>query len=162
MSKQRTAKYGLAVLVSMIAGIPLATISQGQTRGTDECLLAPKGTKPEGTHWYYRIDRATKRHCWYLREVGEKVSQSYRPAKAIPPQAEAAAQGLVADAHAELPAQTNFQSSGDRAARAVQADAARPGNVAALRVLEPTRSVIATRWPDPSGVSSPVAPVPPL
>jgi hypothetical protein len=162
MSKQRTAKYGLAVLASIIAGIPLATISQGQARGTDECLLAPKGAKPEGTHWNYRIDRATKRHCWYLRQVGDKVSpQSSRSAKAIPPQAASASQRLVVDAHAELPAQTNLQSGADRAVRTVQADGASAANIAALRVLEPARSVIATRWPEPSGVSAPVAPTPP-
>jgi hypothetical protein len=162
MSKQRTAKYGLAVLACMIAGIPLATISQGQSRESDECLLAPKGTKPPGTHWNYRIDRATKRHCWYLRQVGDNVShQSSRSAKAIPPQAGGAAQRPVVDAHAELPAQTNLQSGADRAVRTVQADGASAGNIAALRVLEPARSVIATRWPEPSGVSSPVAPTPP-
>ena len=42
-------------------------------RAADDCLSGPKGATPEGSHWYYRVDHATKRHCWYLRAEGEKA-----------------------------------------------------------------------------------------
>jgi hypothetical protein len=32
----------------------------------EDCLAAPNGASPAGQHWYYRIDRTTRRHCWYL------------------------------------------------------------------------------------------------
>jgi hypothetical protein len=32
-----------------------------------ECLTDPNRTPPEGSHWFYRIDRPTDRRCWYLR-----------------------------------------------------------------------------------------------
>ena len=48
--------------VSVSAGI-------GNARAED-CLAAPNGTSPAGQHWYYRIDRTTRRHCWYLAMLG--------------------------------------------------------------------------------------------
>ncbi len=47
-----------------------------------ECLSAPKGEAPAGGHWYYRIDHANKRKCWYVGDASAKVS---RKAKAAAP-----------------------------------------------------------------------------
>jgi hypothetical protein len=38
---------------------------------TEECKSKPDGPSPPGTHWYYRINRADKRHCWYLGTIKE-------------------------------------------------------------------------------------------
>jgi hypothetical protein len=167
MSKPRTAKCISAVFASILAGAPVATVSHAQTRAADDCLSAPKEGAPDGSHWYYRVDRATKRHCWYLRQVGGKLSQirapSYRSAKSTPPQPEAATQRLVADAHAELPVQTNVdQPSGKNVAiQPTQADARRTDTSGGPAVGEATRSVVAWRWPEPPSLSSPVSPRPP-
>ena len=32
----------------------------------DNCLAAPKTAAPGGQHWYYHVDRASRRKCWYL------------------------------------------------------------------------------------------------
>lgn len=32
----------------------------------DSCAAAPTGSAPQGQHWYYHIDRATRHKCWYL------------------------------------------------------------------------------------------------
>jgi hypothetical protein len=32
-----------------------------------ECLAEPNHDPPQGSHWFYRFDRATERRCWYLR-----------------------------------------------------------------------------------------------
>jgi hypothetical protein len=32
-----------------------------------ECLTEPNRDPPQGSHWFYRVDRATDRRCWYLR-----------------------------------------------------------------------------------------------
>jgi hypothetical protein len=31
-----------------------------------DCLTEPKGDAPAGQHWYYHLDRAGDRKCWYL------------------------------------------------------------------------------------------------
>ena len=74
MSK-RSAKFVAALFVSVLAGAHLATVTdlRAQAATADDCLTAPKGATTAGSHWYYRIDRATKRQCWYLREEGRQV-----------------------------------------------------------------------------------------
>ena len=49
----------------------------------DSCMSAPQGTTPSGSHWYYRIDRVTKRQCWYLREESDAGDDKF--ARAAPP-----------------------------------------------------------------------------
>lgn len=57
----------LSVAASFAATLP--------AYAADECLSGPKATTPAGQHWYYRIDRATKKQCWYLGEHGAKVNK---------------------------------------------------------------------------------------
>ena len=161
----RTAKFVSAVFASVLAGIPLATASHSATPAADDCLSAPKDQTPEGSHWYYRIERGTKRHCWYLREEGEKVSQSAPssaapPAKPIAPKAEPAIRGTVANARAELPVPPTASTAADSSATAPQTSATglnsisptvnRPFPAAAAGAQAP---VIASRWPEPSSAN---------
>jgi len=39
----------------------------GTTLAAVECLTEPNRDPPEGSHWFYRVDRAADRRCWYLR-----------------------------------------------------------------------------------------------
>jgi len=122
----RTAKFASAIFAGLLAGTPLTTISHGAA-AEEECLSGPNDKAPGGGHWYYRIDRTTKRHCWYQREEGEKLSPSNSAASARPIAAKPApaAQRSVADAHAELPWQSRIeQPRRDRSVPAVTADAA--------------------------------------
>jgi hypothetical protein len=41
----------------------------------DDCLAQPSSSAPEGSHWYYHIDRATQRKCWYLRAADQQAQQ---------------------------------------------------------------------------------------
>ena len=155
---RRTAKYVSALFAGMLAGIPLATMSHGATPAAEDCVSGPKDQAPRGSHWYYRIDRATNRHCWYLKE--EKLSQnaaanSAPSAKPVSPNAEAATHRSIADAHAEFPAQTTIEqpkrSDGHAPAMAADASIATPA-------AETQRSLIASRWPEQSGTGSPTVP----
>ena len=56
---------------------------QATQAAADSCLSAPKGATPAGSHWYYRIDRVTKRQCWYLREESDTADDKF--ARAAPP-----------------------------------------------------------------------------
>ena len=123
----RTAKIVSAIFASVLAGAPL-TISHGAARAADDCLSAPNEETPQGSHWYYRIDRITKSQCWYLREEGEKLSQtappnSSRAAKPIAPTAEAPLQRSVVDAHAALPPKTKIEQANRKYAPTAPADA---------------------------------------
>jgi hypothetical protein len=140
----RTAKFVSVVVASVLAGIPLATISHGATPAADDCLSGPKDPAPNGSHWYYRIDHATKRHCWYLK--GEKLSQSAAPNSST---AETTTQRSIADAHAELPAQAAIEAPKRDDGLAPAADA-----TIATPAAETQRSAVASRWPEQSGTSS--------
>src|ERR1700730_17499210 len=74
----RTAKFASAIFAGLLAGTPLTTISHSAA-AEEECLSGPNDKAPGGGHWYYRIDRATKRHCWYQRDEAEKPSQLTPP-----------------------------------------------------------------------------------
>jgi hypothetical protein len=37
----------------------------------DKCLTTPNSPAPDGSHWYYKTDRATRRKCWYLRTLAQ-------------------------------------------------------------------------------------------
>jgi hypothetical protein len=97
----------------------IAAISAMQARSANaaaDCLSAPKDSTPQGKHWYYRVERQTKRACWYLGEEGRSTSRNSNRAAAAQTQSEAAApdktatqqnnkeplQPAVANARAEL------------------------------------------------------------
>src|SRR5206468_9606282 len=138
----RSVKFVPALLAGVVAGANLATMTDLRAQAlttaaeaatpttqaaADSCLSAPKGATPSGSHWYYRIDRVTKRQCWYLREesdsADDKFARAAPPASApapasaaAPPPASAAedpaspqqrtiARKSTADAHAEWVAQ---------------------------------------------------------
>src|SRR5690348_5675876 len=97
----RSVRFIPALLAGVVAGANLATMTdlraqvaerttdqaeagiQVAQATTDSCLAAPKGATPSGSHWYYRIDRTTKRQCWYLREESDKADDKF--ARAAPP-----------------------------------------------------------------------------
>lgn len=150
----RTAKFVSTIFASAFAGVLLTAISHHTARAADDCLSGPKDETPQGSHWYYRIDRATKRQCWYLREEGENRSPMVLPSaphseKPVAPRAETAMQNSIADARAELPAQTRVEQPG-RSDELTPADTAisENGGGAGAPGTQAPRSVVATRWPN--------------
>ncbi|HEY3028621.1 MAG TPA: hypothetical protein VGJ68_00390 [Bradyrhizobium sp.] len=169
--QSRTAKFVSAIFASLVAGMPITTVSHSAVPAADDCLSKPKGQAPEGSHWYYHIDRASKRHCWYLGDQREKLSRA-KPQNSAPiadpasPQKETATQRPVADAYAELPLpQTRVEQETNSARQRTPATTANAASVengqgANAPDAKTQLSVIASRWPDPSGVSSSVSPAP--
>jgi hypothetical protein len=81
----------LALFVSCI-GIVALSANPGRAEpvntesASKACLSSPGGTGPEGSHWYYRVDRANSRRCWYLAPRGERARQAVTsPAQPSPP-----------------------------------------------------------------------------
>ena len=67
---------GLIALVSMPflagAGVSMPV----DVAHADDCLAAPNAPTPQGSHWYYRMDWAKQRKCWYLRAPGQVSQQA--------------------------------------------------------------------------------------
>src|SRR5437764_1118937 len=63
----------LAALTLAASTIALAAV--GDAAPAETCLKAPQGTAPQGSHWYYRLERPSQRKCWYLADKGRKVAQ---------------------------------------------------------------------------------------
>ena len=143
----RTAKFVLAVFASFLAGAP---VSYAAAAPADECLSGPKGQTPPSGHWYYRIDHATKRHCWHLADERDPASQTAaaKPsASATPlaPETETPMQKSVANARAELPAPTAVGAPPEPPADVVRSQ----GNGgASTQGASPQQSVFASRWPN--------------
>jgi hypothetical protein len=93
----RSVKFAPALAAGVVAGVSLATMTDLRAQviaaaeaappatqaAADGCLSAPQGATPSGSHWYYRIDRVTKRQCWYLREESDTGEDKF--ARAAPP-----------------------------------------------------------------------------
>jgi hypothetical protein len=89
---QRMTIFVTAILVIVVAAVALTARTSIAERAADECITKPNSTPPQGSHWYYRVDRATRRQCWYLGAEGEKVrarqvgSRMKSAAPKVPPQ----------------------------------------------------------------------------
>jgi hypothetical protein len=148
-----------AILASLLASVPLSATPRSAAGADDECLSAPKGESPQGSHWYYRIDRGSKRQCWYLREEGEKSTNVVPPklsssAKPVSAKADEATQSSIANARAELPPQTRSLQPGrdDRLAAAIPANAplSEADKAAQPPVAGTQPSAVTSRWLDKS------------
>ncbi|WP_156795725.1 hypothetical protein [Bradyrhizobium icense] len=183
----RSVKFVPALLA--VAGATLATatdlraqsaepVAEAGTQvaqaAADNCLSAPKGATPAGSHWYYRIDRTTKRKCWYLREENEKADDKFT--RAAPPESAPASSSAEAptppaetrksfdDARAEWVAQQARAEPNPSAkaepqtAGAVPAPADQNGQRAAMpNVLAPA-PLSSMRWNDAPAASSSTSP----
>ncbi|MEA2982690.1 MAG: hypothetical protein QOF09_4513 [Alphaproteobacteria bacterium] len=63
----------LAVGIAVMIGTP--------AQAAEDCIAGPNAPSPKGSHWYYRVDRAKNRKCWYLRPHDRAV-QSVAPQSA--------------------------------------------------------------------------------
>jgi hypothetical protein len=103
----RTMTFVSAVFASFLTCVALTTVAGSSARAADECITGPEGQAPQGSHWYYNLNRVTHRKCWYLGAEGLKVRQvaSRKPSSSARPtlrqRAEIPTLKSVADAHAE-------------------------------------------------------------
>ena len=64
---RRILLFALSILMILSAEVFLAG---RPSRAADDCITKPGAAPPQGSHWYYRLDRANNRQCWRLREAG--------------------------------------------------------------------------------------------
>jgi hypothetical protein len=63
----------LLVLAMFLILVGEVFLTARASRAADDCVSKPNTTPPQGSHWYYRVDRTTHRQCWYLGAEGAKV-----------------------------------------------------------------------------------------
>jgi hypothetical protein len=179
----------LAVLISSLASMALttstiaapATDDQAEAPA-DECLSSPNAETPKGSHWFYRLEKGTKRKCWYLADAASKAAKtsaattpaarSSEPDKGPKSASAQPMQPVVANARAEMTtAQPAAQPSGEdakldesiwpplpeRSANAVSSDSPEADNAAADTAAPSANSQnwnIAQRWPEQNAATS--------
>src|SRR5947209_14196104 len=102
------AKLPAIAIVACSLVLPLAV---PESAVAETCLTAPKGQAPEGSHWYYRLERPSMRKCWRLVAQHEEsaaprtASRRAKPEQhAQKPAQEIVAQGDVEDETEAAPA----------------------------------------------------------
>lgn len=97
-----SASLGRAIWAGAFASILTFALPDGAHAAPD-CLARPGQQSGPGTHWYYYIDRATRRRCWYLKQVETtRTTEETTPANA----------GTTRSAEPTAPANTEEQSPG--------------------------------------------------
>jgi hypothetical protein len=133
----RATQFAIAIFASVLAGTAVATVSHSAA-AADNCLSAPTGQSPEGSHWYYRINRATKNHCWYLGELRESTGRAVTAKSSAPGQRSSAdADSSIAEAHTDLSRQAAKPHGGELPTSAKD-------SLAPVRA----KSISASRWLD--------------
>jgi len=155
--------------VTCAAVVSLGTIGLFSipSNAADDCLSGPKGATPQGSHWYYHLEKGTGRKCWYLGSQGATIKSNSNTARAttVKPDDTATAneppvkdqqevlQPSVANARAELrPTAPAPALTSNAPAAALPAPGLLSGQVsvpAATTSIPGSAQTLASRWPDP-------------
>jgi hypothetical protein len=162
------ARLASAFLLSVAASLTLTAGPNGAARAADSCITEPKAEAPQGKHWYYRIERGTARHCWYLR--GEDEASARTPtaepvaaAKPAPQTTGNAPPRSLADARAEFAPKARTEDNSTPPARSIWPDPAAATSAAPAAAATtgigpgagaPADSQLTSRWPQASGTPS--------
>jgi hypothetical protein len=65
----------LANIVLFVAFSALVVEKSHAESIVTDCITKPNSTAPQGSHWFYRVDRVTHRQCWYLGTQRTKKPQ---------------------------------------------------------------------------------------
>jgi hypothetical protein len=82
MSGQTARSFAWVAILVLVSGANL--VLPGDSARAADCRSAPNAPAPAGTHWYYRLDWATQRKCWYVRAPGRRAYQATAPAMVVP------------------------------------------------------------------------------
>jgi hypothetical protein len=178
-----TAKIAPILFAGVAAGAVVVALPARAVHAADNCVTEPpKADAPHGKHWYYRIERGTGHHCWYMRGEDEKSADAPSAApteKVASQQPDASSSRSFADARDEVTprastannaapnnAVTNSTNASPTAAapsvwpNAVAAAPAAPGDTAATAPAstpDTSPSPVASRWPQASDNAAPAA-----
>jgi hypothetical protein len=81
MSGRISSPLGSVAIVGTILLSGIFIGPRGNAAPGDHCLTAPKSAGPAGSHWYYRLDRANRRKCWYSHALSEPAQHAAQGAR---------------------------------------------------------------------------------
>ena len=158
----------LASFVGLIA--TSARAAPASTAADADCLAQPGGQPASGHHWYYRVERASGRKCWYQRAVsaaqasvqtGQASAQKNDavPARSVPPRAAPPppAASAASDRAADRASDVRGQAVAEPAAAPMQSfswSTATPAPVPSQPMTPPAADSAA---PAPAQVAAPTA-----
>ena len=159
---RRIAPILLASLVGLIAAGAVAraepAAAASSSAGAD-CLANPSAPSAPGNHWYYRVDRASGRHCWYQRPTMGASNEASRPRPAARTLAPRATVSTRADTPAPAPLAERPVEARDQNATAPAASVQPYSWLTAAPPPAP-REMIIPPTSDSSGNAAPAAAVP--
>lgn len=129
-----------------VSTVPLLTFGS-VARAAEACLAAPNAPAPQGSHWYYRIERPSLRKCWHLVANDRKVQSDAAPTSPQPDLDEADEPASTPAAHAPAP-------------QAERAPAPVIGNLVTRTVSNTDDTAQPALPPDPSAGTTPRAEMP--
>jgi hypothetical protein len=62
---------GAVIFIGILGAVEFSATVSG---AAVECVTEPKYDPPEGSHWYYHVDRATDRKCWYIIALAKETA----------------------------------------------------------------------------------------
>lgn len=71
----------IRTMPALVVLLALAATSASRVTRAEDCLAGPNAQAPQGSHWYYRLDRATHRKCWYVGAQHAQRAQRRRSAE---------------------------------------------------------------------------------
>ena len=89
MAGQIKRPLGSITLVTTFLALFVGVTVLANTARAGDCIAAPNSQSPPGKHWWYRLDWATKRKCWYVGLLSRSVQEAapatkWRPAHLRP------------------------------------------------------------------------------
>jgi len=66
------ARSALPVIAIFASSLCLSVLPNSAASAAQPCLAAPNAPAPQGSHWYYRIERPSLRKCWRLVQKDQK------------------------------------------------------------------------------------------
>jgi len=130
----------LALAASTVVASAIAFAPASDAAPAENCLKAPHGVAPQGSHWYYRLERPSQRRCWYLAEKGRKAA--HRVATRSAPQAEPEDEPATASAPA---ANVSAAPAANAPAASVAAQPAASASPAPATDPQPVITTLVTR-----------------
>ena len=67
---------GSIALIAMFLLCGLGFVAAADIARADDCLTAPNSPAPVGSHWYYHMDQANQRKCWYLHAAHQPAQHT--------------------------------------------------------------------------------------
>jgi hypothetical protein len=79
--------FASAILAALVPAVVLSVGLHHAQGAAENCLAKPNAAPPQGSHWYYRVDQAGNRRCWFLapQDATPRQASSPKPAPNPPP-----------------------------------------------------------------------------